>query len=241
MLGFERVVLALLLGLGALHAKAPRFGLRDRASVVGLEIDRRDLLEHPVGEAAREFDQVLERHLRRYRIAQLRRRVKAPVRAAEHGMDAGQAAAITDREAAERIQHRRRRDETLVRRRLRIRLVEVERVAVARGPGPVAHRIAGDLGEKRRVLDLDALADEHAHPRQFRVRDASCMHALLAVRILVHGFAHRGSRRSRLASGCARSGNPTTPPSARRSIASSSYPKRARMLLVCSPRSGEGR
>src|ERR1043166_1832348 len=150
-------------------------------AVAAREADRRNLLEHAPGEASRKLDQILERHLRSDALAQLDGLVPAPPRSGEKRMHSRQAAAVADRDAAERIKLARRRDQAAETRCARIVLVEIKRVAVAGRMRPMTDGIARNLGQVRRLVDGDLLADLGANARELFVggKAVLCWHDAL--------------------------------------------------------------
>ena len=117
---FQLLVFAFLLSGHALDTHAPRVRLSEFAPV-SIEItDQRNLLEHAASEAARQFRQIRESHLRIDALTHLDRLVPAPMRSREEGMHAGQAAAVSNRNTAVRIKLARRRQQAAMTRGSRI-------------------------------------------------------------------------------------------------------------------------
>ena len=165
----EFLVFAFLPGRAALDAHAPRLGLRQFMAVASRKTDQRDLLEHASGEAARQLHQVLERHLRIDALAQAYRFMPTPMRSGEERVYAGQPSAIADRYSAEGVKLAWRGDQAAIARCARVGLIEVQGIAVSGGLGPMADRVARDLGQVGRLVDGNLLSDLGANSFQFRV------------------------------------------------------------------------
>ncbi len=138
-------------------------------SIVASQVSNEgNLFEHASSEPAGKLDQILECDLRVDTLTYAYRLVPAPPRTGEKGMDAGQAAAVADRNAAEGVELARGRYQAAVAGFARVSLIEKQWIAVSRGVRPMANRIAHHLGQIGWLVDGDLLPDFGAKAFKFR-------------------------------------------------------------------------
>ena len=77
---------------------------------------------------------------------------------------------MADRKAAEGIKHGPGRDQGLVRRGSGVVFEKIKTATIFRCAGPAACRVACDLGQIGRILDVDPLADHGTQPCELFVR-----------------------------------------------------------------------